>query len=63
MAFFLLKMMLKYTYYVLGQHMIDLVEKGFDFLVQDKEMVKKPFQACGISSSDPGKVLNGAFFN
>ena len=56
-------MMLKNTYYILGQHMIDLVKKGVDFLVQDKEMVKKPFQVCGISSSDPGKVLNGAFFN
>ena len=44
------------------QHMINWVKEGFDYLVQDQETVKKFFRVCGISSSDPDKVQNGAFF-
>ena len=44
------------------QHMINWVKEGFDYLVQDQEMVKKFFQVCDISSSDPDKVRNGTFF-
>ena len=39
-----------------------LGKEGFDYLIQDQEMVKKSFQVCGISSSDPDKVRNGVFF-
>ena len=46
----------------LYQHITDRVKKGFDYLVQDQEMVKKSLQVCGISSSVPDKVPNGAFF-
>ena len=42
--------------------MIDWVKEGYDSLVQDKEMVKKSFEVCGISSTDTGKVRNGDFF-
>ena len=38
------------------QHMIDWVNKGFDHLVQDQEMVRNSVQVYGISSSDPDKV-------
>ena len=42
--------------------MIDWVKEGFDYLVLDQKMVKKSFQVCDISSSDPNKMQNGAFF-
>ena len=44
------------------QHMINWVKEGFVYLVQDREMVKKTFYACDITSSDPDKVRIGAFF-
>ena len=44
------------------QHIIDWVKEGFDYLLQDQEMVKKSFHVYGISSSDSDKVQNGAFF-
>ena len=44
------------------QHMIDWVKEGFDYLVQDQKMVKKSCRVCSISSSDPYKLGNGAFF-
>ena len=37
-------------------------KKGFDYLVQDQELVLYSNQVCGISSSDPDKVRNCAFF-
>ena len=43
-------------------HMINWVKEGSDYLVQDQEMVKTSFQVCGISSSDPHKVRNDAYF-
>ena len=45
-----------------SQRMIEWVKKVFEYLVQDQEMVKKSFQVCGISSSNPHKVRNGVFF-
>ena len=44
------------------QHMKDWLKEGIDYLVHDQEMVKKSFQICSISSLDPDKVRNGAFF-
>ena len=45
------------------QHMIDWVKEGFDYLVQDQEMVKKFFRVCGISSLDPDEVRMVPFLN
>ena len=42
--------------------MVDWIEEGSDYLAQDKEMVKKSFEVCGITSSDPERVRNGEFF-
>ena len=42
--------------------MVDWVKERVDYLVQDQEMIKKSFCVCGIRSSDPDKVRNGAFF-
>ena len=44
------------------QHMVDWVKERVDYLVQDQEMIKKSFRVCGIRSSEPDKVRNGAFF-
>ena len=42
--------------------MLDCVKEGFDYLVQEQDMVKKSYKVCGISSSDLDKVRNNAFF-
>ena len=42
--------------------MLDWVKEGFDYLVQDQDMVKKSNKVCGISSSDLDKVRSSAFF-
>ena len=44
------------------QQMIDWVKEGNDYLAQDKEMVRRSFEVCGITSSDPEKVRSGEFF-
>ena len=42
--------------------MIDWVKEGNDYLSQDKEMMRRSFEVCGITSSDPKKVRSGEFF-
>ena len=44
------------------QQMVDRVKEGYDYLAQDKEMVQKSFEVCGITSSDPERVRSGEFF-
>ena len=44
------------------QQMIGWIKEGYGYLVQDKEMVKRSFEVCGITSSDPVKIRNGTFY-
>ena len=44
------------------QQMIDWVKEGNDYLAQDKEMVRRSLEVCGITSLDPEKVCSGEFF-
>ena len=44
------------------QHIVDWVEKGYNYLVEKKEMVKKSFKVCGVTSTDPTEVRNDTFF-
>ena len=44
------------------QQMINWVKEGNNYLAQDKEMVRRSFEVCRITSSDPEKVRSGEFF-
>ena len=44
------------------QVMVDWVEKAFNTISLDTEMVKPSFDVCGITTTDKSKVRNGAFY-
>ena len=44
------------------QNMVDWVEKVFNAISLDTEMVKRSFEVCGITITDKAKVRNGAFY-
>ena len=44
------------------QDMVDWVEKAFNTISLDTEMVKRSFDVCGITTTDKSKVRNGAFY-
>ena len=41
---------------------MDWVEKAHVILSNDKDMVMKSFDVCGITSTDPLKVRSGDFY-
>lgn len=43
------------------QHIVDWVQKGYDYLVLKKEMVAKAFEVCGVTTTDPRKIRNDEF--
>ena len=45
------------------QDMVDWVEKAFQIISDDKGMIMKSFDVCGITTTDPSKVRNGEFYS
>ena len=44
------------------QDIVDWVEKAHKVLSNDKEMVARSFEVCGITTTDPRKVRSGEFY-
>ena len=44
------------------QDIVNWVEKAHKTLSDDKDMVMKSFDVCGITTTDPLKVRSGAFY-
>ena len=44
------------------QDIVNWVEKAHKTLSDDKEMVRKSFDVCGITTTDPLRVRSGAFY-
>lgn len=44
------------------QDIVDWVEKAHKVLSNDKEMVARSFEVCGITTTDPSKVRSGEFY-
>ena len=42
--------------------MIDWVEKAYNAISSDIDMVKRSFDVCGITTTDKGMVGNGSFY-
>ena len=45
------------------QDMVDWVEKAFQIISDDKDMIMKSFDVCGITTTDPSKVRSGEFYS
>ena len=45
------------------QDMVDWVEEAYRLISPDKDMVKRSFDVCGITMSDPAKVRSGSFYD
>ena len=43
------------------QDMVDWVEEAYRLISSYKDMVKRSFDVCGITTSDPAKVRSGSF--
>ena len=43
------------------QDIVDWVQKDYEYLVLKKEMVRKGFEVCGVTSAEPSKVRNDQF--
>ena len=43
--------------------MVDWVEEAYRLISSDKDMLKHSFDVCGITTSDPGKVRSGSFYD
>ena len=41
----------------------DWVEEAYRLISSDKDMVKRSFDVCGITTSDPTKVRSGSFYD
>ena len=41
----------------------DWVEEVYRLISSDKDMVKRSFDVCGITTSDPAKVRSGSFYD
>ena len=44
------------------QDMVDWVEKAFNVISTDTDMVKRSFDVCGITTTDKSKVRKGSFY-
>ena len=45
------------------QDMVDWAEEAHRLISPDKDMVKRSFDVCGITTSDPTKVRSGSFYD
>ena len=45
------------------QDMEDWVEEAYRLISSDKDMVKRSFDVCGITTSDPAKARSGSFYD
>ena len=45
------------------QDMVDWVKKAYRLISSDKDMVKRSFDAFGITTSDPAKARSGSFYD
>ena len=45
------------------QDMVDWFEETYRLILSDKDMVKRSFDVCGITTSDPAKVRSGSFYD
>ena len=45
------------------QDMVDWVEEAHRLISSDKDMEKRSFDVCGITTSDPAKVRSGSFYD
>ena len=43
------------------QHIVDWVQRGYEYLVGKPDLVRKAFKACGVTSTDPNEVRNDTF--
>ena len=44
------------------QLVVDWVQQGYTYLLEKREMVKRGFEVCGVTSSDPKRVRNESFY-
>ena len=44
------------------QYMLDWVEKAFNYISNDTQMVSRSFVVCGITTTDSSKVRSGSFY-
>ena len=44
------------------QHMVDWVEKAYNAISSDIDMIKRSFDVCGITTTDKSMVRNGSFY-
>ena len=44
------------------QDMVDWVEKAFNYISNDTQMVSRSFVVCGITTTDSSKVRSGSFY-
>ena len=42
--------------------MVDWVEKAYNAISSDIDMVKRSFDVCGITTADKSMVRNGSFY-
>ena len=45
------------------QDMVNWVEEAYRLILSDEDMIKRPFDVCGITTSDPAKVTSGSFYD
>ena len=43
------------------QHIVDWVLEGYNYLLTKKDMIKRGFEVCGVTSTDPELVRNDTF--
>ena len=44
------------------QLIVDWVHEGYNYLLQKRDMIKKGFEVCGVTSTDPERVRNDEFY-
>ena len=45
------------------QDIVDWVKKAFDYISNDTHMASRPFDVCGITTTDSSKFRSGSFYN
>ena len=44
------------------QQIVDWVLEGYNYLLTKKDMIKRGFEVCGVTSTDPERVRNDTFY-
>ena len=44
------------------QLIVDWVLEGYNYLLQKRDMIKKGFEVCGVTTTDPERVRNDSFY-